>query len=363
VIYRPGYFQFSEYFKYFAVAIMVSGILMPISATAENSTSDTDTFQPLLEKFDKGYINWNSGEYIAQVTTPVPGEHRGRVVNDAMGKELALRVSRTLADSVFLQIVADTRVDAKKRLSQMVKDNAEIKLAGNIRGKKLIESKWVTRGSKLWLDASYRISMRGVDGVIANIYDQVIHTKPATASAPAASEKASGTHQSTVYIDARGTGLQPALFPAVMDQQHSILFDLADAGKSFISQNGAVQYVIAKCNEPISLSLDSDKAFFVTGSSHSDSVLGWLIRTSAADDPSPVRKRKKRETMKASSAEGLLKSNIIVGNADAERLRQAQAQGALEAHPHIIVITDGTIGGTEGKYVPADTLWGFLSRI
>lgn len=325
-------------------------ILFPIAVIAANAAEKSNPVQPLLEKFDKGYINWKSGEYVANVSAPVPAEHRGKAVSQAMGKELALRVSRALADSVFLQIVADTRVDAKHRLSQLVKDDAEIKLAGNIRGKELIKQKWVNRDNKLWLEASYRISMRGVDGVISHIYDQAIEARPVSQPAPAKAPagtpgNSTGNTQAVVYIDARGTGLQPALFPVIMDQSGTPLLDPADAGKSYISENGVLEYVVAKPGQSLS-------TFSMT----------WLISTSYAEEPVPVRKRKKRKAMKATEAEGLLKSNIIVGKEDAERMRRAQASGELSAHPRIIVITDGTVGGTEGKLTKPGTSLALLSQ-
>lgn len=325
-------FRLYSMFKSVLMRSILAAALFPLAVITSNAAEQLNPEQPLLEKFDKGYINWKIGEYVANVSAPVPAEYRGKTVNQAMGKELALRVSRALADSVFLQIVADTRVDAKHRLSQFIKEDAEIKLAGNIRGKKLIQQKWVMKNNKLWLQASYSISMRGVDGVISNIYDQAIKTRPASQTAPAkvpagTSGDTSNT-QTVVYIDARGTGLQPALFPVIFDTSGAPLLDPADAGKSSVSENGALEYVVA----------NPDQSFALT----------WLIQASNAEETAPVRKRKKRKAMKATEAGGLLKSNIIVGKEDAERMRQAQANGELGANPRIIVITDGTVGGTEG---------------
>jgi hypothetical protein len=320
--------------------------------------------QPLLEKFEKGFINWQSGEYVANVSAPVPAEYRGKTVNQAMGKELALRVSRALADSVFLQIVAETRVDANNRLSQLVKGDSEIKLAGNIRGKELIDTKWAKRKNKLWLEASYRISMRGVDGVISHIYDQAIETRPAksppTAKPPDNNTNKQGKNsQTVVYIDARGTGLQPALFPCIMDQQHARLFDPADAGKSYIAENGVVEYVVSKNKEPLSSLVDLNNSIIV--SSIRPTILDWLITPAEAEEAAPVRKRKKRKAIKATEAEGLLKSNIIVSKEDAEKLRRSQENGELTDNPRIIVVTDGTVGGTEGRLNTPYSLWAYLS--
>lgn len=355
--------RLKNYIKSAYPGLIAAAILLPAAAMADSPATGTNTALPLLEKFEKGYINWKSGEYIANVSAPVPAEYRGKAVNQAMGKELASRVSRALADSVFLQIVAETRVDAKHRLSQMVKSDSEIKIAGNIRGKKLIKEEWVQKDNKLWLKASYRIAMRGADGVISHIYDEAIETRPAMSPAPVRPPvKNSGKNNTSaateVYIDARGTGLQPALFPCIMDPQHARLFDPADTGKSYVTENGVVEYVVSASNEPLSSLVDPDKAILIT--SH-PTMLEWFINSGLADEPPKVRKRKKRKAVKATEAEGLLKSNIIVSKEDAEKIRQALENGELEEKPRIVVITDGTVGGTEGRLGSSATLWAFLS--
>ena len=366
----------SAHHKNIFTGIFLTLLLFPVTATAADVLTEVGTAKALLEKFDKGYINWKSGEYVANVIAPVPSVYRGKPVNQAMGKELAFRVSRALADSVFLQIVADTRVDAKHRLSQLVKTDTEIKLVGNIRGKKLVATKWITRDGQLMLQASYRIRMRGVDGVISQIYDEAIEARPAMPSAAAKSTTNKPGHgksttgksnskdnrtATTVYIDARGTGLQPALFPCIMDQQHNRLFDPADAGKSYIAEYGVVEYMVVGGNQPLSTQININGPIVISSLPDDADSLDWLVNPSAADETVTVKKRKKRKALKATEAEGLLKSNIIVGTDDAERLRKAQESGELDIRPNIIVITDGTIGGTEGMLTAPESLWALLS--
>ncbi len=356
----------------------IIGIAFSIAVINANAEAGTNPSSPLLEKFDKGYINWKSGEYIANVSAPAPAEYRGKTVNEAMAKELALRVSRALADSVFLQIVADTRVDAKQRLSQLLKNDTEIKLAGNVRGKELIKQKWVTRENKLWLEASYRISMRGVNGVIANIYDKAIETRPAESQKqePEAQPKPEGKSKTTtgsekvVYIDARGTGLQPALFPRIMDQSHARLFTPLVRDKADIVENGFVEYVVADDEQTLfNLDVPSNSlvpvivpAGSLLISAMHPTILDWVISPAAGEDAAPIRKRKKRKALKASEAQGLLKSNIIVSKEDADKLRLSMKNGEISGSPRIIVITDGTVGGTEGKLDLPYSHWAFLMK-
>ena len=149
--------------------------------------------------------------------------------------------------------------------------------------------------------------------------------------------------------------MQPALFPDILDPQHARLFDPVAAGKTYISENGAVEYVVAKSKEPISTVVDPGNSIIV--SAIHPTIFEWLVIPAAAEETAPVRKRKKRKAVKATEATGLLRSNIIVSKEDAKKLRRAQEKGTLSESPRIIVITDGTIGGTEGRLLRPRSLW------
>ena len=345
-----------------AVAVMVS-----LSSSADDNPGvDDSTFRPLLENFENGHINWQTGEYHAKVAAPVPTEYRGRPVNEAMGKELALRVSRALADSVFLQIVAETRVDAKQRLSALVKDDAAIRLSGNIRGKELVQAQIKARGSKKLLEASYRIPMRGVVGVLSNVYEKAMQsrTNPETRTSPApgpGSHTTQAGEEQAIYIDARGTGLQPALFPDILDPNGTKLFDPVTMGKSHVVNNGVVEYMTAQDDAPVVSELFPGDAIVLAAATTGELVLKTIVEISHAADEKPERKkRKKRKAVKATQAEGIMKSNIIVGSEDAEKLRKARESGELTDSPRIIVITDGTVGGTEGRLPYPPRFWALL---
>jgi hypothetical protein len=207
--------------------------------------------------------------------------------------------------------------------------------------------------------------MRGVDGVISHVYDQAISARSASknsatkTASSADNEKVNSPQKTTVYIDARGTGLQPALFPAILDPQHARLFDPAAAGKTYISENGAVEYVVSRSKEPITTLVAPGNSIIVSATH--PAVLEWLVLAAAAEETAPVRKRKKRKAVKATEATGLLKSNIIVSKEDAEKIRRAQEQGELSETPRIIVVTDGTVGGTEGRLHRPRSFWASLS--
>jgi hypothetical protein len=310
--------------------------------------------QPAGAASDSGYIDWQAGTYVARVSAPLPETYRGRQVNAAMARELALRVSAALADSLFLQMVADTRVDASQRLSQLIKDDAAIRLSGNIRGKRLVQDRLSGGDARPAIEATYQVSMRGVDGVIAQLYERVIDSRPATRqySIPANARQA-------IVIDARGTALQPALFPSILDSRHETVMDPAAGDKTSIVEHGAVEYVVIT-DQPLQQSL----ADLVESDCDDDgSLLAMLViralqwlPAAAAEQPAE-RKRRKRGAMKATDAAGLLRANIIVGDKDAETLRQLQSQGDPTNLPRVIVVTDGTIGGTEGSVQPLQRLW------
>ena len=206
--------------------------------------------------------------------------------------------------------------------------------------------------------------MRGIDGVLANVYDRAMQSRARGGASPTPDTRRSTTQaeeEQIVYIDARGTELQPALFPDIIDDTGTTLFNPVTMGKSHVVDNGMVEYMTAPADVPVVLELFPDNAIVLTAASTGEILLNGMVNISQASDEKPVRKKRtKRKVVKATKAEGLLKSNIIVGAEDAEKLRKAQENGELSDSPRIIVITDGTVGGTEGRLTEPGPFWAFL---
>ena len=323
------------------LAALMSGEAPVLAAPAGGI--DPSTLKPLQEAYEGGYIDWQNGVYYAQVSAPVPDSYRGRQINQAFGRELAERVTGALADSVFLRLVANTRVDAENTLRQLVKDKAEIRLTGNIAGKQLVSSKLVTQAGKQVLAATYKVDQRGVSGVIANLHERVVK---ADATQPRAQTKAGDAP--ILLIDARGLGLRPALFPRVLSADGQLVYDASVAGKQKTIASGVIEYAVSPDTEQALHPAGKGRYVYARAIEFSHEKTNLLAEAGQAAGETRGQ-RAKRTPIRAAQAAGPLRANIIVGNEDAARLIKAAGDyGGFHAS-RVLVVTDGTVGGTEGK--------------
>lgn len=325
-------------------ASTVSLLLSTYPGLVDAAKLDESDFKPAIEHYGNGRINWRDNYYEASVSAPLPTEYRGQPVNRAMSEELAQRAAGALADSVFLQLVAKTRVDSQFRVEGIIKDITQIRLIGNIRGKNKQRSKIIASDGANRLQAVYRIPMTGVGGVIEQLIDRVsIPIK--SVDAPEGTETPNET--ADIIIDARGTGLKPALFPRIVDEQGQIIHDTSSVSRDHVVRSGVVEYVTVDSKKPAGA-----RHYFDLGPNrvHSYGFSEYPLQVAAADgDQSgnrPRKRRKRRNVVSAKAAQGVLKADIIIGEDDAKHIRGGSGLGSTR----IIVVTDGTVSGTEGRY-------------
>jgi|GEM_PF-5592500 len=316
------------------LSLPLSGIA-PVSA--EEPQVGSMGLQPLMEYFGDGRIDWQNGYYYAEVVAPIPERYRGKPVNPAMGKILAERAAGAMADSVFLQLVANTRVDARSRLADLAENRAELRLLGNIRNREKLTSRLITQDARPSLQVRYRVPIRGVDGVVAKLYDRIVLEPIPQPPLPASG----ADPMETIYIDARGTGLRPALFPRILDPDGNLLYDAAVAGKEQSIREGVARYVTVENGSKV-YHQPSRRApvFTVAAHYYGERILPVGERSS---------RRKKRKLVRAGGASGLQNANIIISRKDAERMQRQSDNGQWPRGSRITVITDSAIGGTEGR--------------
>lgn len=318
-------------FFFFSIIFFLFQSLPLIAAQVEIEEED---LQPFIEKFAIGYIDWEEGHYYATVTVPFQKEFRGRPLSAAMQKVMAERAAEALSDSIFLQLAAGLRVDAENTLKDMARDNASIRLMGNIKGREKVSLEEKSGELK----AVYRVSLRGVDGVLSNLYDRVAPKQFSFNNTHLLSKVAEEENRKIVLIiDARGIGAMPALFPQILDESNRLVFGASMMNKENAIENGVVSYVTLNPNYA---TYNSSTSYY----SASDNI----VFVKAITKIKKKRKKRKRRAIKATKSFGRLKANIIVGNDDAAKIAAANKKSGFFKTARVIVITEGAIGGTEG---------------
>jgi hypothetical protein len=244
-------------------------------------------FRAHIEYVTQGIVDWGNHRYLIRVSVPVvdktvAGEPLSRLVAENQAHDAA----GVIAARVALNLASGLRVDARDTLSNFAHDDATLRVWGHVSGRRVVK-----KGRKLNGDMEYtfQVPMLGVNGVVSEVYERARQHatqvgaavpgaaarlaraselpsglrafEPSTFDAVAAMLSAAGPQawsvdrqlvrpkhgadaaSPSVIVDARGTGLKAALFPAIRDEGGALVYGVTHARRSAVVNGGLVQYV------------------------------------------------------------------------------------------------------------------------
>jgi len=341
----------------------VLGLVVALSGAASAGEGPVELgdaeLKPLIEKFREGEINWQEGAYYATVEVPYQKKVGARTVPVAYQKVIAERVAKAEADKVFVTLAAKIRIDADRTMRDVAAADAKIRIYGNVVGRQTVKLTHA-RGR---LTATFKVDMRGVGSVTSKLYRVIANSaaerKPARrkvevaggADAPAGGDAGEGGPAgAVVVIDARGTGCRPAVFPKIVGDDGEVIHDATTIEADTAVRDGVVSYAVADAGDQAAL--PRGDGFIVLRAVCSDDFqISQCAEAGGAPEAKPKRRRRRRSVIKASEVVGKLKTDIVISKAAADRLKKDDAKQAL-ASSRVIVVTDTTVGGTEGRLLP-----------
>jgi hypothetical protein len=286
----------------------------------------------------EGAVDWGNLRLVVRVVLPIERDS----VDQA-----ALASARARAERTAATLAAGVRVDSRDTLSSVIPDAGALRrrTAGSVRplGRRLLPT-----GE---LEATYEIPLTGRGGLVEQLYGRASRTAAAPSCAPFATSlpeaRVDAEHMSqpgflpavmralvaatggrwgldwslgsfkglaapaageadapVIVVDARGTGILPALFPAILDEGGEPVYSAASAGRDFAVREGLVQYV--------ELEPGSD--------------LASLARAPGL---------RRRVVVKAVAAEGPLRANVVL---DADEARRVRAEAGALAQARVAVL-------------------------
>ncbi len=248
-------------------------------AVTQSATGD------LIDRTPYGEINWTQGYIIAYGKGDIP-KGLNKDICDSMAKRAALIDAHARA----LEMAQGVNLDGDMSVGTYVSKNSRLfyRLKGLVARVKPFEQYKENDVYTIKIKVPF-YGINGVQTVFLNSY-----IKPVNKSIPPSPAK------SRIVIDARGTGLKPAMFVRIEDQTGKNIYSAQDVSRSVLQNKGMVQYVTAT-----------------------------TIKQSDIQ-------------AKALKADGRQSGNIVISPGDAGKLKQSGSG-------NVIVITDSPVGGTEGS--------------
>jgi hypothetical protein len=265
----------------------------------QEKVSGSEWTQIVEQMGDKGKINWSEG-YIEAVGIGAPPE---RYIGKPQARPMALRAAKVDAYRNLLETTKGVRIDSTTVVRDFTVENDTINAAvqGLVRGAKVVNQDYLSDGT---VEVTLRMPMAG--GFAQVIVPKALEKKPEAAPpAPPAGPAPAGDVFTGMVVDARGLQARPAMAPKILDENGKEVYGSMNVDKEFAVQQGMSGYA--------------------------------RDLTAAQSNP---RVTNNPVSVKGVKSEGPGKSDIVISNADADKIRGAADNMTFLKKCRVMIVLD-----------------------
>ena len=340
------------------VAVVVLALVVRVAWADEPQPADagvvlTGGFVDHVVPADGGRIDWTNGYVLAEGVGYAEG-------TDKQQELLAQQAARTLAARNALALVQGIQIDESATVGGV--RNGVVAIQGLVRGHEVAESQWLPHEDPPRCRLVLRVPLWGVKSVASLFRDsQQAHRRQVGADRWALVTKRVDVSDFVLVLDARGTRIEPCLFPVVTDEQGRTLYDINTLAAERTSGAAPVRYVESE------LTFEQIQAAVEHGAPQ-DGTVQWMLASyhdhdaaEALDKPAttqptsqpaeePTKRRAKRRM--AARVTGLSddqSTQLVLTREDAERLRRSPEAASAMKNAQVIVVVDSAAAGIEGR--------------
>ena len=277
-------------FTTFVVTISLL-LLFTGSGVCQNKVSAAD----LVDKVGQGNINWSAG-YIEAVGIGAPPDNLIRKIN---ARPIALREAKANALHNLLEIIKSVQVDSAISIKDFTagSDIVDTQVKALVKGAIITDYQYMSVGT-----AEVRLTMP-LYGNLAKIIIPL--TMSMALPIPSASKVPEHVVCTGLVIDARGIQARPALLPRIFDE---------DGNEIYGSANVDVEYAMKEGMSGYSRDLMAAQSNQRVGTN-------------------PI-------TVKALRSSGAGKSDMIISNADAQKVRSSAVRASFLKQCNVMIVLD-----------------------
>jgi hypothetical protein len=286
-----------------AAAITVAMILCLAGAAAGQDKVGAPEWNQIIEQMgNKGLVNWTDG-YVEAVGIGAPPQ---RYIGTPQARPNALRAARVVAYRDLLEVVNGVRVDSTTTVKDFIVESDVIntKVEGIVKGAKVMKEEYMSDGT---VEVTVRMPLSGnfASVIVPRILEKRQAPPPTPPPAPQAPAPAPASEVFTgLVVDARGIQARPAMSPRIIDEKGQEVYGSMNVEREYAVQQGMSGYA--------------------------------RDLTAAQSNP---RVTNNPVSVKGLRTEGAGRSDIVIANAEAERIRAgADNQGFLKKCRVMIVL-------------------------
>lgn len=247
---------------------------------------------------DKGIINYEDG-YVEAVGTGAPPE---RYMGKPNARPMALRAAQVDAYRNLLEIVQGVRIDSNTVVRDFMTESDVVRASveGLVKGAKVMNKEYLSDGT---VEVTVRMNLGG--RMSQTIMPKAFDKQPASAPPPPAASAPSGDIFTGLVIDARGLAARPAMSPKVVDENGREVYGSMNVDRQYAIQQGMTGYA--------------------------------RDLTAAQSNP---RVTNNPVSVKGVKADGPGKCDIVISNADAEKIRASADNLSFLKKCRVMIVLD-----------------------
>lgn len=336
--------------------LALAGLLL-LTLTA---LSGENTLAPYRETLPDGTVDWDAGWIRTEASVPLTaGVPRAQAVVESR------RTALVKAQAAALRLAMRLPVDAERRLESF--EALKVRVRGIVQGGRILSEE--TRGDRTVV--SLEVPINGVHGIVSEVAvvtlpppepeppapppqarsREAAPAPPPPPQAPASSLASFGA----VTVDGREAGLKPALQMRIVDPQGNEVYGPKTVKPLRAREAMLARYVTAP-PEPRGTSGSAVSSYpYLTLA-----LIAWPPLELAQREPSPRPRGEEGLVVRAASARGTLRADVVVTEEEAARLREADRQSGILREGKVRVVVRPDVGGVEGRKLspsPGGDLW------
>ena len=218
----------------------------------------------VVETMGTGEVNW-SANVIRSVGSGAPSPDAPNVAVARLGAERAAKLD---AMRNLLETVKGVHIDSQTTVVNFTtqSDSINSRVEGIVKGARVVKTKYLSDGG---VEVIIEVPITG--GLADTVYGNL--TDLGSVAVP----KAGNPVYTGLIIDAKGTGVRPAMSPKIVDEDGKEVYGSAFVSREFAIKQGIVGYAkdvnAAKQNERVTANPIVVKGLKTTGSGGSDIVI------------------------------------------------------------------------------------------
>ena len=280
--------------RFTSVVVTISSLLL---FTGIGLCQDKISASELVDKVGQGNINWSAG-YIEAVGIGVLPDNLIRKIN---ARPIALREAKENALRNLLEIIKSVQVDSATSIKDLTveSDIVDTQVKALVKSAEIADYQYLPDGRA---EVKLRIPLYGR---LAQTIMPLAMAIPQTASITSTSEVPEHVVCTGVVVDARGIQARPAMLPRISNE---------DGKEVYGSANGDIEYAIKEGMSGYSRDLTTAQSNQRVGAN-------------------PI-------TVKALRSSGPGKSDIIVSNADAQKVSSSAVRASFLKQRKVMIVLD-----------------------